>query len=398
VAEEPETRIVKPRSVKILAVAVVALFGILFALNSGDRRQAAPGVDLLFPELTERLNDLNMVTITDADGTITVRRDGAGRWVVPENGGYAANTGTLRQLLLALADARKVEEKTANPDLYERLGVLDPRGEGNDEGSGVLVSARGDDAAISVILGDAAQREFRYARIPEQPESWLIDQNPTIPEDPGGWLSPDIVDIDAAEIQSVAIRHSDGEVLRIRKENANESNFVVEGIPEGRELSYPTVANSIAGVLTNLTLEDVTAGARPEEEATTTVDFTTFDGLQLSVSVFAEDGEADGEESGQQHWITLLASANPPDDQEEVDEKDVASEAAEASDTSDTSTSAEEQSSAEESEQSKDPAEVAAGINERVSGWAYRIPEYKANQLTRRWEDILSDPGEDEQP
>jgi len=388
---------VKPRSVKILAIAVVALFGILFALNSGDRRQAAPGVDLLFPELKERLNDLNAVTITDADGTITVRRDGAdGRWIVPENGGYAANTGTLRQLLLALADARKVEEKTANPDLYERLGVVDPRGEGSEEGSGVLVSARGDDAAVSVILGDAAQREFRYARIPEQPESWLIDQNPPIPEDPSGWLSPDIVDIEAAEIQSVAIRHTDGEVLRIRKENADESNFVVEDIPEGRELSYPTVANSIAGVLANLTLEDVTAGARPEEEATTTADFTTFDGLQLSVNVFAEDGEAEGEESGQQHWITLLASANPT--VEPADEEDVA---AEASDASDTSTTAEEQSSAEQSEdseQSKDPADVAAGINERVSGWAYRIPEYKANQLTRRWEDILSDPGEDEQP
>ena len=28
-------------------------------------------------------------------------------------------------------------------------------------------------------------------------------------------------------------------------------------------------------------------------------------------------------------------------------------------------------------------------INDRLSGWQYRLPDFKKNLLTRRWDDIL---------
>jgi hypothetical protein len=382
VEKEPETGEMNARSVKILAIAVVVLFGIMFALNSGDRGQSETGENILFPELKERLNYLNAVTVTNTDGEISlIRESESGRWIVPEKDGYVANTGTLRQLLLALADARKLEQKTSDPKLYDRLGVRDPRDEASGDGAGVVVTARGDDAAVSLILGATAQQDFRYARIPEQPESWLIDQNPMIPVDDSGWLLPDIVDIGSSRVQSVAIQHSDGEVIRIYKQSADEDNFKVEDIPEGRELSYPTVANGIAGVLNNLNLEDVTPRAGSDEEAVATVEFTTFDGLKLSVNVHAEGGDSDnGEDNGEQHWITLQASASTVRGQEEPAEDDPDPDAA--------SRTTEEESTAEHAE---DATEEAAGINERVAGWAYRIPKYKIDQLMRRWDDILSE-------
>ena len=33
--------------------------------------------------------------------------------------------------------------------------------------------------------------------------------------------------------------------------------------------------------------------------------------------------------------------------------------------------------------------ESISTLNDRVAGWQFRIPQYKANQLTRRWDDIL---------
>ena len=63
------------RNVKILAAIVLLLFGVLFALNSTDRSDSQTGAQMLFPEIKSRLNDLNLVTITDADGTITLQRE-----------------------------------------------------------------------------------------------------------------------------------------------------------------------------------------------------------------------------------------------------------------------------------------------------------------------------------
>jgi hypothetical protein len=402
VAPKQEGQDVSSRNVKILAVVVLLLFGVLFALNSTDRSDTQTGAQMLFPELKSRLDDLNAVTITDADGTITLQREpagdsAAGRWVSSAHDGYPADTGKLRQLLLAIADAQKLEQKTADPELYERLGVADPR---EDGGNGVLVSATGDEAAVSVILGDTAQREFRYARLPDENQSWLIDQNPDLPGDSTGWLLPEIVDIAADRIQSVIIRHADGEEVRIRKENADAVNFEVGNIPEGRELRYPSVANGIGGVPGNLTLQDVRSGDLTGEDATV-AEFRTFDGLKLVVRIGTRAGETSGEDGAaadeEEHWITLEASADDvvtdstgADQSQEQAEEAEASEG-EAPDSGEGEASDEAAGDQEAGEDKPDPAEEAAEINDRVSGWSYRIASYKADQLTGRLSDLLSE-------
>jgi hypothetical protein len=415
-AQKPESCTVNARNVKILAVVVVALFAAMFALNSGDRDDSPAGNDLLFPELKSGLNDLDTVTVTDADGTITLQRESdgesdGGRWVAPDHDRYPADTGDLRQLLLALAEARKLEQKTSDPELYERLGVDDPRDDGGD---GVLVSAKGDNAAVSLILGSTAQGEFRFARIPEEAQSWLINQNPVIPDDRAGWLAPDIVDIDSTRIQSASIRHADGEVIRVRKQDEDAVNFEVEDIPEGRELRYPSVANSIAGVLGNLTLEDVrkadTSGGLPAA----TAEFSTFDGLDIGIAVRAipvgeeTDGkEADADSAGE-YWIMVNAAARAAGDAEseteaepgaeptaDAESRPEADENAADGQARDEAAANVDDGAAVPAEQERNPADEADLINERVAGWSYRISSYKADQLMRRWDDLLSDVDDD---
>ena len=400
------------RNVKILAVVVVALFVAMFILNSGDRDDSAADSELLFPELKARLNDLNSVAITSGDGTVTLQRESDGssdgsRWISPDHAGYPADAGHLRQLLLALAEARKLERKTSDPELYDRLGVDDPR---NDGGDGILVSANGPDVEVSVILGSTAQQEFRYARIPDDEQSWLIDKNPVIPDDSAGWLLSDIVDIESSRIRSASIRHADGEIISITKEDEDAINFEVADIPDGRELRYPSVANSIAGVLSDLTLEAVHKDDTAGQEPLATVGFSTFDGLEIDVAVrkVTVPVETDGEESDtgpddEEHWITVSAAANPapkvaedtPEDQEAeaaMAETEVDSENGPEADEEATNPpegTAEDVDTLEEQE--RNPVDEADRINERVFGWTYRIPTYKADQLTRRWDDLLGD-------
>lgn len=378
-----------PRTLRILVIAVVVLFAAVFLLDrQGDGGGEAD--ELLFPNLKEQLDAVTEVTISDADGEVTIVREGD-QWVVPAKGGYAANTGTLRDLLIAIAEARKIERKTSNSEYYDRLGVQAPDEEGS---TGTLVEAAGPEgAAFSLILGDPAQQEYRYARIPDEAQSWLVDRNPDVPDDDAGWLASDIVDIPSSGIQSVSITHADGETIRLRKQSEDVANFTIEDIPEGRELSYPSVGNSIAAAIDGLALEDVrpVAGGDESTEGTSaTTVYTTFDGLQLTIdSTTAED----------EIWIELRAEAVPV----EAAEPEAAgeTEAAEPAEQDGEPSQEEDPQAAEESEseeaESPDPAEQAETINARVSGWEYRIPEYKANQLTRRWEDLLADPETEEQ-
>jgi hypothetical protein len=370
----------KSGSVKILAIVVVILFGALYALNTANHRPDDAEGALLVPELKERLNDLDSVTITHADGKLTiVRQDDV--WRVRDKSGYPADTAALRRVLLAISESRKVEQKTANPSLYDRLGVQHPAEQGGD---GVLIEASAPEFGFYLILGDSAQGDYRYARIPAESQSWLIDRNPELPDDIAGWLRAEIVDIGSADIQSVEIRHSDGETIRLSKDNAEAGTFTVTEIPEGRELSYPTVVNGIAGALGNLTLEDV---ARIDEgfTPTATATFVTFDGLEVRVASSEIDEET---------WITLDASSASGESAapQSSEETPVAAGGPPAE-------TGGEQPPDDESAAQEDiapsPAEQAVDINARTAGWRYRIATYKADQFTRRWQDILK--AEDEE-
>jgi hypothetical protein len=371
-------------------VVVIVLFAAVFALN-WQRDQAQTTDELLLPGLKAHIDDTSALTVKDADGTITLKREGE-RWVVPEKAGYAANLETLRQVLLAIADARKVEQKTSNPELYDRLGVGDPTA----ENGGILLESAGlGDQDFSLILGDPVQQEYRYVRLADEAKSWLIDQNPAVPEDASGWLAQDIVDIDSSRIKEVTITHEGGDVIHIHKDKEDATNFAVDGIPEGRELSYPSVANGIAAVLSNLTLEDVAAATEAatetaDESATTTV-FSTFDGLELRVVSTKEDDET---------WITLAASAREPaagsgpaaapEEPETSSAEDTGAPAAEdTAAAGEAGGSPEPETTAADDAPAPDPQAEAAEINARVSGWRYQIADYKASQLTRDWDDLL---------
>lgn len=344
------------KHVQVLVAIVVALILTVFFVETTDDPSSVSQGQPLLPVFSEQANEAQHVRITFADADpLEIRRE-AGNWVIADRDNYVADLGKLRQLIVGLAEARIIEDKTSNPDLYEKLGVDDPE----DNGSGAKVSVSGKGFAYTVILGDSAQGNHRYARLADEQSSYLIDKNPNVSRKIGDWLHPDILDIDSNRIREVSIQHDDGEKITIEKGAQELTDFTVLDIPEGRELSYATIGNGIAGVLSQLKLDDVRKAS--EGAPVTTVLFDTWDGLRITAAV-----STDNEES----WVAFMAEESRVESDSE--------------------------SPGELSEPALqvDQDESAADINARVSGWQYRLPDHKKNMLVRRWEDILNSTDED---
>lgn len=326
----------------LVLVAVLAASLAIFVTGNGFKAEKAGEVFL--QGLSEHANDLQQIEFRFADDQpgFTIRRNDDA-WFIDARAGYQADFDQLAVFVTALSDARIVERKTANPENYGRLGVGDPA----NGGSGIGVKLRGDGFEHDVIIGKQAHGTYRYLRIAADETSYLVDQDLDVATTPDEWLIDDIVDINADRIRQVTISHADEETIKLQKNSQEEANFALTDIPEGREPSYPAVGNSIAGALAGLTFDEVRKAS--EGEPSTTVEFETWDGLRIVISIAVNEG---------QPWLSFVAETDTTEHGEEDDSASV--------------------------------SEVDA-LNTRLGGWQYRVADYKQNLFTRRWEDLLKD-------
>lgn len=349
-------------SAVLLVAAIVLLLGIFYAKQTANNTDApADGGALLLPDLKQKVDTLQTIRISKAGNAVVAtiaKSDNA--WSVEERSNYSADPAKLRKLLRALVNARRIEKKTARPELYDRLGV---EAVDSDSAAGVQISLSGPDTDISLILGKSAQGQFRYARISNDDTSWLIDKNPDVADETAGWVAADLLDIDSAQVRSIRTTHPDGGIIEMVRNESGDGGFTVTNLPAGRELSYAGITNSIGSVLAGLTLDDVRRAAENTDTGTAIVTTHVTDAGLVITSTGIEEGD--------HVWFSFSAGTEP---REPV--------AATATDES-SADSADPDSVAEE------PSIEAASINERLRGWQYRIASYRADNLTRAWDDLL---------
>lgn len=339
------------RALITVIALLIFLGGLAYFLARPDSTSSSIADGVFAPELSEKLNAVETVIVRRAANEViaTLDRDGA-TWSVRERGGYRADEVIVLNALQALADARIVETKTADPALWYRLGVdnID-----KPTASGIALAFSPNTLGLpDVILGDPEGSRYRYARQASSDQSFLINVDPEIPTTTSQWLDAEILNIEGSRVGRIVIRHSDGELVDIFKSSPQESNYQLANIPDGRSLQYPGVANVIGNVLSALEHEDVigvesSADAdRVEASPELVTQFQTFDGLLVTAEAYRVDGES---------WYRFSAAI---DDQFSNPTPEIAAEAAE--------------------------------IKAKVSEWQYQLPSYKSGQLSRRMDDLLS--------
>jgi hypothetical protein len=339
----------------LLAVLTAVVVAIAFLLPGETARESGFEQEALLPDLEGQVNDIDWLRISAGGAVLAtaVRREG--QWQIEESAGYAADWPQIQQLLSGLSSAMVLEAKTANPEYYGRLGVEDP---GSSDGSGVLVEFAEVTGLPAVIVGNAAKgRDGQYLRLADSAQSVLVDVELEVPRTAEDWLEREVTDIADSEVVEVEITAADGESVLASKVAADDADFTLQDVPEGFEPNSNWAVNSLAGGLSSLRLEAVAPASNFDWAEAVRYRVLTADGLIVEAELVAL---AQAGDEGEEHWLRIEAGTRTTAVEDGMDEEAAAA-----------------------------TAERAAAINARASGWAYRVPQYKFESMSKRMEDLV---------
>ena len=324
----------------LVAAAAVAVIAALWARKLHEPEHAPGAGALLVPGLEAKLNDASVVTVKGKDNASVTLERGAEAWTVREKGGYPADTGKVRKLLIGIAQSRLLEQKTSNAERYGELGVADPTapaatpaGEAADaatstpaadQAPGVVVEIQapveGKDKVALIVGNSARGATGTYVRRVNEAQSWLASGDLSVQADPMSWVNRQILNVPANRVQQVTIRHPDGQALVIDKATREEPNYTVHDLPAKREVKFASVGNPLASVLSSLRFDDVATLAEkdPASRSPIVVEYRTFDGLVVTARTFMEDNKyyahfaAAFDEELARRFYVAPATATPP--------------------------------------------------------------------------------------
>ena len=345
-----------PRNFIILAVVTfVTVAGAVFALHEQPAtRQALQPEEPVFPLLQTRLNDAAKLEVVTAEGEVVLlREEGSGTWTLPGKQGYPARQNGVREVILDLRALKVAEPKTRKPEGFARLEVEDVEAE-DAQSRLVRVSAADGTVLAEALfgrdrpgaLGDASGGI--YYRRPGGAQAWLAAGTLELPQDERAWLQTDVVHVAANTVAAIEVTHADGSRFAASRPSAEERNFELAALPEGRKAAAGKTAQ-LGSALAFVSFAEVAPAAEIDfVAAPNRTVVTTFDGVAVTVEL----GEAEGE-----LWAKVSATLG-----EDAPEDEEARAAAEAQVTE---------------------------ITARTEGWAYRLDDHVVKRLLPKVEAYL---------
>jgi hypothetical protein len=366
------------RNIKTLVIlGLVTLVVILAALFIQETPTEIEGSgDLMFPDMLARVNDVNEIKVSHQVETVTVaHRDHS--WVVVEKSNYPAAEDRVRQYLIGLAQLRRLEPKTRNPERYAELG-LDDIGEKNTKSAHVSVTDSDGGKIADLIIGDRRpaksdpSKSELFVRIQEDPQSWLVEGKLPNYYTTTDWLDKSILKLDRKRIREVKVIHEDGEEVAVRRQDKTANDFQLLNVPKEAKVKSTFLINSIANTFADLTLDDVLPETEKKIEAGSGLraELTTYDGLRIIMETVKDNDNT---------FARFIAKFDPL-----LIEQKKEHEAADAD--SDNNESSGQPSERKDAKAVKNEAER---LNTRWQGWSYKLPSYRINSIAKRRDDLL---------
>ncbi|MFC0410537.1 DUF4340 domain-containing protein [Roseomonas elaeocarpi] len=328
----------------LLAVAAVG-GGVLLT----PRDAAPPDPDqagLAFPNLAPRLAAAARIEIRHGDDTLTLQRGAGEAWVLPAKSGYPARADRVREVLVGLTELRLVERRTANPELFARLGVEDPATPGGTA-YGIRVLDAGGIPIAELITGHRRVRtqgdrpESIYVRRPGEDLAWLAEGRLNIDSDVQLWIDRDVANLPHDRVLAVTIRRDD-QVTEFRRSGDPDGVLTVTAPADAGTLD-PNAVEDIGRGFEFLTFTDVLPEAQLTAEPVGEASFTLTEGLVITVRTGRKDENI---------WVRLGATGS----------------------------------------------DEAKRLDARWHGWAYQVGAWKEKAFAPRLVDLREQPAATQQP
>jgi hypothetical protein len=298
------------RFLLLLSASLVVIAGAMY-LSSQRHLERDPRGGNLLPGFDAQLDEITDIRLRKggANAWVSLHRAAPGRWTVKERGDYPADLAKIRKLLLAVADARIVEEKTSNPANYPILGVDDPAG---PSATGVELNLIAPASSRTLIVGKPAAAGS-FVRRGGEARSFAVEPAITVESAARDWIDQTLLNIPPEKIQSVQLHFADGTGYTISRKPAVGAPAVgapavgapapgpysLESVPRGREAAEPTVIAPSSTSFGGVTADDVSAASDIDFSKPATCEVRLFDGSRYTLT---------GSVAGDKHWIKATAS------------------------------------------------------------------------------------------
>jgi hypothetical protein len=342
------------RALTILVALAIVSAGAATVVTVRGEGTTAPLTkpEVVFPGLTQRLNEVARVEIVRAGEKTTLTRDGQGEnapWLLAEAANYPGKIDRIREALIGLAQLETIEPKTRLPEHYGKLEVEDPS-QAEAKGARMTLFDAGNRKLADLIVGKAkyggGSQDAVYVRRPDEARAWLARGKVYIPENRYGWVDTNMLSVDLLRIKRATLNQPGKPSLSVFKKDPSERDFTIENQPANSEIKDIFGAEDIARIVQSVNFEDV----KPASEMNVPTDgkpwgeFSTFDGLKVSLWMRDIDGKG---------WVAYQASAADGDKPDE-----------------------------------KVQAEIA-DLNKRLSPWRYQLGNFEYTGLHKAMSDLV---------
>jgi hypothetical protein len=288
---------------RFTALAVAALVVLAAALYLASRRNSAePSAagTLFLPQLASALGTVSQIDLQRgaAAPAVTLHRAGE-QWSIAQRADYPADATKVHKLLLSLADAKIVEEKTSDPANFALIGVDDPA---SPKAAGTLITLTTKDGARGIIVGKPIG-EGNFARRAGENRSFTVAPGITAEIEPKVWIDARLLDVPVEQIQSVEEKPASGPGYALHRLKPGEDGFGLDGaLPAGRKLLDAKALAPSGSVLSGLTADDVAAASSIDFSKSSQAIFTLADGNVITVTGAAADDK---------RWIEVQSAKDP---------------------------------------------------------------------------------------
>ena len=343
----------------LLGITVLVIVAAVVGRQSEQSSNISPQGPY-FPDLLQQSNQVAKAIIKDNDSTTTLKKEDD-QWKIAEKDGYPASTAQVRELILGLARLQRLEAKTKNPELYNKLEVNDISEPGSNSKLVQLVDAAGNDLAILIVGKEkisqgGTSKDQLYVRAPGDAQSWLVEGLMPALGDATDWLDKTIIKPELGEVRSVTVSSSNNSLV-IARENTDTTDFTIQELGPDEEVESQYAVNQIAQSFKDLRLEDVKAYSNLDlgSVETSQAKLESFDGAQIELDIYKR---------GEQVFGQLRATYQAPDESDEA---------------------------------TKSVSEKVAQWNAVWDQWVYELPSYQVENIMVTKEELIKKaPGEEE--